>query len=228
MLPRNWKCPTAYVRNSPLHYSDPAGLDRYSVIANAAAVHDTKAEGHDKGTFMKIGRGAADIAAGAADALPLEPTLVRNGRFLKATGMADTDSGVYKATYWNTYVTSLAVPVGGAANAARGGGRAAIGAGEAANLAKSVLDPLAKTPFRHELLSHDPSCRRSTQSSFERSSDWRVDRWGRLRHSFCAGRPSCLCRSQQCPGNHLPGDPQTDSGCQPAFGQIRRPPKCRA
>jgi len=96
---------------------------------------------------MKIGRVAANIAAGAANALPIEGGLVRNAKLLKAAGMADTDSGVYKVSYWTTTVGSFFIPVGGAANAARTGGRAAIGGGEAANAAKSVVDPLAKTPF---------------------------------------------------------------------------------
>ena len=105
-----------YVCNNPLQYSDPTGLDRYSEIANAVALQATK-EAPDEGTFMKIGRVAADIAAGAADAFPIEGGLNRNAALLKATGMADTDSGVYKASYWTTTVASFAIPVGGADSA---------------------------------------------------------------------------------------------------------------
>lgn len=129
----------AYARNNPLSYVDPTGLEVEGIVSPPL-------QDEEESTLLKIGRVAANISAGAADALPIEGGLNRNAALFKATGMANEDSGVYKVSYWTTFVASLAIPVGGAANAARGG-KAAISGGEAANVAKSVVDPLAKTPF---------------------------------------------------------------------------------
>jgi RHS repeat-associated protein len=109
----------SYVRNNPLQYTDPTGLQPapgqpdLSQIADAVAVQATKEAREDEGTLMQIGRVASTITVGVCDnAFGCGLGGYQVTRQIVSEGYnVDTDSKLYKGSAVVGLGLSLAVPV---------------------------------------------------------------------------------------------------------------------
>jgi len=155
----------AYVRNNPLRYADPTGLEPIpdlATIAHNAAVSDTRAATKSDAASFSAGLGDALLDMFTPNPYIYEGLLggSRLGPDMRgALGInnVDTDSGSYVAGDVAGTVISFATGAGEARTALKGGTETAkalikggsVAGGEGANVAvrsaKSVIDPLAET-----------------------------------------------------------------------------------
>ena len=136
----------AYVRNNPLAYTDPTGLDRYSEIANAAALSDTRAAAKSDGASFSAGIGDALLDTFTPYPWIYEGLLggTRIGPDLRgALGIENVDmaSGAYGGGDVVGTVISFVTGAGEARAALKGGTSVA----KALSKGGSAVDPLAKT-----------------------------------------------------------------------------------
>jgi RHS repeat-associated protein len=104
----------AYVRNNPLQYTDPTGLDQRSEIANAAALHDTRAAQADKGLldwtregFMSGFVGVSDkLSWGLGGTYPMTRSIIVEG-YNVDTDSTPYDVGGYIGDVFNVAATLL-------------------------------------------------------------------------------------------------------------------------